>query len=548
MALPKTSRTRASARAEAGCQNCGWAPAPGQLWPTYGPMAVRWMQANAICGEGDYYGQLIKLRPDQKRFVYRWYEYCPGCDHWRYGEAIRTEATGGGKTTFVAALVALEFAGPPEISPASPNIIISAASFKQANLLYGITATMFGGRDESAKESPLCGFFEVYDTKIGYMDGRPGKVERIAAADGTNEGGGPTLFVGDEMHEWGDVGSNKARVHTVVGKSTKKRNCRHEIPQKDGTIRVVHRGPGRLLSLSTAGFDIQFSLFGQMVTHARSAEHDPAKAPRLLFDHFEAPPGLDYENPEHRRIAVVAASPAAGVLWDIQSRVDDWGTPLMPKHEWIRYYANTWVEQAADSWLSDHPGAWAACKGSWQEASGQLVVMAVDMALKHDSVAVTKVRLLPDERMAVTSKIWYPRDGSNIDHAEVFAYITAEATTLGADFAGLVYDPRFFQLPALALEDEGFLIIEMPQSPERMAPAVGLTYDMVIAGTIVHDGDPDLASQVAAAAKRAGERGFTLSKGRSKRHIDAAVSMCMGVWTLAELSGQMEPNASDVIW
>lgn len=32
--------------------------------------------------------------------------------------------------------------------------------------------------------------------------------------------------------------------------------------------------------------------------------------------------------------------------------------------------------------------------------------------------------------------------------------------------------------------------------------------------------------------KREQDRGFTLSKGKSKRHIDAAVAVCMGVWIL----------------
>lgn len=544
--MPSTSRTRAS-RTELGCQNCGWTPEAGGLWPTYGAMSVRWIEANCICGEGDFYGLLIKLRPDQKAFVYRWYEYCPNCDYWRYDEAIRTAATGDGKTTFIGALVALEFAGPPEVSPVSPNLVISAASFEQANLLYSVTATMFGGRDQIATESPLCGYFEVYDTQLTHADGRPGQVTRIAAVAGTNEGGQPTTFVCDEVHEWGDIGSTKARVHTVVGKSTKKRRVRYEIPQPDGSKRVVYRGSGRILNLSTAGFDIDHSLFGQMVIHARKAEHDPAVAPRLLYDHFEAPDGLDYEDPADRRIAVKAASRAAGVLWDVEARVNDWGKPDMPKHEWVRYYANTWVEAAADSWLSDHPGAWAACEGMWTLTGDEPAVLAVDMALKRDSVAVAEIRDLADGRRAVTAKVWYPTDG-NIDHREVFEWIMQRAKDLGPAYQGLVYDPRFFQLPAVELEDEGYLVIEMPQSPERMAPAVGLTYDAILAGTLVHDGDPDFAAQVKAAAKRPGERGFTLSKGRSRRHIDAAVAMCMGVWTAAELAGQLEPEASGVIW
>src|SRR4051794_17172751 len=95
-----------------GCQACNWTPVLGELWPSHGAIAVEWIEDNCICAEGDFYGQPIKLRLDQQRFLWRWYEHCPDCGQWRYDEALRGEATGGGKTTFIAAVVVLEFAGP----------------------------------------------------------------------------------------------------------------------------------------------------------------------------------------------------------------------------------------------------------------------------------------------------------------------------------------------------------------------------------------------------------------------------------------------------
>lgn len=536
-----------SASPEPGCQNCGWEPEPLTLWPSYGAIAVRWIEENCICGEGDFYGELVKLRPDQKLFVYRWYEYCPNCDYWHYVDGIRTAATGDGKTTFIAALAALEMAGPPEISPHSPNVVISAASYDQAGLLFRTTATMFGGQDRKDHMAPLCGLFEVYAKKITRADGNPGLVERVAAVAGTNEGGLPTLFIGDEMHEWGDTGSRKARVFTVIGKSTKKRRVKYEIPDEHGQIRVVFRGPGRILRLSTAGFDIDHSMFGGMIKHARAAERTPELDPQLFFDHYEADADGDFEDPAVRRRAVIAASPAAGVLWDVEARVAEWGKPGVEKHEWLRYYANVWVDIAETSWLSDHPGAWAACRSIWTIAGDEPAVLAVDMALKRDSVAVAEIRSLPDGRLAVTSRIWYP-DNGRISHRDVFDYINTRATELGPAYRGLVYDPRFFQLPAEDLEDEGFLVIQFDQSPERMAPACGETYDRILAGTIIHDGDQELSSQVKAAVKRQWERGFTLSKGKSKRHIDAAVAMCMGVWSLLQLLREPEDDVTQQIW
>lgn len=488
------------------------------MWPSHGGLACDWIEAYCICAEGDFYGQPIRLRVDQQRFLYRWYEYCPQCREWRYDEALRGEATGGGKTTFISAVVVLEFAGPPEIAVPSPNIPIAAASFEQADLLFSTVATMCGGRDQSAKESPLCGFFEVYDTEIKFSDGRPGRIFRIAAVAGTNEGGLPTLFVRDELHEWGDVGDRKVRVTTVVGKSTRKRR--------------TPRGSGRIISLSTAGFDKDHSFLGALYKRGKKVERDPTVDPRFLMDWYEAPDGLDYKLAKHREQAVVAASGAAGVLWNVADRVNDWGKPAFPPHEWIRYYANRWVDVADDSWLKDHPQAWAQCRGTWESDPANPFVVAVDMALKRDSVAVSRLELLPDGRVAVTSRIWSP-EGGRIDHADVFRYV--ESLAKGSGFRGVVYDPRFFELPARLLEDKGILTVEFPQDPARMAPACGMAFDMIVAAQIVHDGDDELSSHIVAAVKREQERGFTLSKGKSKKRIDAAITLCMGVWVLRAL-------------
>lgn len=484
-----------------------------------------------IFAEGDWYAKPFRCRPDQRKFLYRWYEYCGQCGQWHYDEALRGAATGDGKTAFVAAIVALEFAGPPQrvdengtvrgIAPSSPNIPIAAASFEQADLLYSAFATMLGARDQSVREAPLCGLFEVYDTVTGFADGAPGKVHRVAAVAGTNEGGLPSLFVRDELHEWGDIGSNKARVATVIGKSTKKRR--------------TLRGSGRVLSLSTAGFDVDMSLLGAMYKRGLKALHNPASAPRYLFDWQQAPDGLDYANPRDREIAVRAASKAADRQWSVRDRVNEWGKPDCPSHEWIRYYANRWVDVAEDSWLKDHPAAWGDCKGTWEASDANEWVFAVDMALKHDSVAVDRLEKLPGDRVAVTSKIWRAADhNGRIPHDEVWSYIKANAKGLG--FRGVVYDPRYFEVPARMLEDVNVLAIEFDQSPIRMAPACGLAFKLILENRVVHNGDPDLATHVKSAVAVPQERGgFTLKKGRSKGHIDACVAMCMGMWVLFEV-------------
>ena len=510
-----------------GCIDCGWQPGPGQLWPSEGRRAVRWMQRFLICAEGDWFGKPLTLRRDQQRFVYRWYEYCPACGYWRYDQALRGAATGDGKTTFVAALECLEMFGPPQIAPVSPNIINAAASFEQADLLFGIAGTMLGGRDQSVPDAPLCGYAEVYDTEIKYADGRPGIMKRVAAVAGTNEGGLPSLFVGDELHEWGDLGSSKARVHMVIGKSTSKRRLICRIPQPDGSVREVTRGPGRKLGLSTAGVDVDHSMLGAMYKQG-------ATTPKLLFDWQEAPDGLDYDTPEDRRRAVIAASAAAGILWDVEGRVREYDKPEVARHEWIRYYANRWVDVAADSWLSEHPAAWGKCQGTWDLAGGEPTVIAIDLSLSRDSTAVVECTQLADGRIAATAKIWWPKPGVLVPHKDVSSHVLTRITDLGERFRGIVYDPALMQQIAEDIEDAGVEPIEFSQAPSFMAPACAATFDAIVGGRLVHDGDADFGTQVKSAAKRPHEnRQFTLSKGKSKGKIDAAVALCMGVQGLA---------------
>jgi hypothetical protein len=533
------------------CANCGWEPENGGKWPTFGRIAVAWIEDNLIFAEGDSFGKPVRLRKDQKRFVWRWYEYCDenhgGCGWWRYGEALRGEARGGGKTALVGMIADVEFGGPPQIAPYSPNVVIGAASWDQADLLYSAATTMLGGRDQEVAEAPLCGFFEVYDAETKFADHRPGVMRRLAAVAGTNQGGQPTFATFDEEHEFGDVGDPKARFRNVVAMGASKRTLTYRITKLEGGYAEVKRGPGRSMSLSTAGFDIDHSMLGAKYKRGKREEQQDTPT-RFLFDWAEAPDGLDYSNPVDREIAVRAASGAADIIWSVAARVAAWDDPTIPHHEWIRYFANRWVDVAEESWLSDHPAAWAACQGVWEIEGDEPAVISVDMALKRDSVAVTTVRALHDGRFAVTCRIWYPVD-AKLPFTEIWDYIREHAIALADVFQGLVYDPRYFELAAEKLEeDDGLMIIQFDQSPARMAPAVGLTYDMILAATIVHDGDAELARQVKAAVKKLWERGFTLSKGKSRIHIDACVSMCMGVWALAELAGTNEPSVLQQIW
>lgn len=503
------------------CTRCGWTSEPGQLWPSHGGIAVEWIETYLVFAEGDWEGKPFTLRPDQQEFLYEWYEYCGGCGQWHYDEALRGAASGDGKTAFIAAIACLELAGPEEISPKSPNIAIAAASLEQANNVFGAASLMLGGRQDEIPDAPLIGLFDIQDQEVNLRD-RPGRMYRVAAESKTNEGGLPHLFIADELHVWGDINSRTADVHNVIGKSTRKRNTAH--------------GSGRILNISTAGFDVDGSLLGQMYKLGQQTLIDPSVAPRFLFRWFEAPDGLDFEKPTDREIAVRAASPGAGVQFSIADRVNDWNKPSYPHHKWIRYNANKWTGVPHASWLAEHPKAWGECEDRSYSPTPELpFTLGVDLSWSRDRTAVVRCERLPDGRTGVTAKVWTPADG-RIPHLEVKRHI-AELCRLEG-FRSLAYDPTGMELMSEQLEEEERIdIVPFSQQPAKMIPAVGYAFELITNHQLVHDGDPVLADHIRSAIRYEQKNGFTIGKNKKAAHpkpVDAAVALCIGAWVLEQ--------------
>jgi phage terminase large subunit-like protein len=155
----------------------------------------------------------------------------------------------------------------------------------------------------------------------------------------------------------------------------------------------------------------------------------------------------------------------------------------VPEHEWRRYFANQWWERPLDSWLPI--GAWAACEGTPTLDSNRPTFVGVDMALKHDSVAVVAVQVDDEGNAHTSSRIWFP-DGTKIDVAAVENHL--RDLHRRHNLSAVAYDPAFFERSAQALEDDGLPMIEFPQSPQRMVPACQVAYEMINAQRVIHDG------------------------------------------------------------
>jgi phage terminase large subunit-like protein len=187
-----------------------------------------------------------------------------------------------------------------------------------------------------------------------------------------------------------------------------------------------------------------------------------------------------------------------------------------------RYRLNQWV-RSQESWLP--AGAFDACTSDLELDTMSPSFIGIDMALKHDSIAVVIVQP-QDDRIVVRSRVWLP-DGDYVDVHEIEQHVRDWCAQYNV--VEVAYDPAFMQRSAEVLSDDGYPMVEFPQSAARMVPACGTLYEMIVNGTIAHNNDPVMVDQVLSATPRSTDSGWRLSKGKSKRKIDAAIAMAMAV-------------------
>lgn len=461
-------------------------------------MVCAWIEKHCVYGEGDYFGQPVRLLRFQKQLVYWLYEYHPATGERRFRESLIETPKGAGKTPLNGWCQLFDLLGPPVFGPkGSPIIPIAAASFEQADLL-------FGDMKHACRESEtLRHFVDVYDTEIIPRQGA-GRTYRIAASEGTNDGPRPSGLGADEIHEW--LGK-KERIHLILVNGMTKRANSHA------------------LNTTTPGSDLD-SLAGRKHLYGYQVNRGEIVDNRFLFVHYGAPDVYDLTVEAQLREAVLRATPAVGAfqrLDDIMARYYQ-----VPEFEFRRYHLAQWT-RAPQCWLPR--GKWEACKADSPRDveldPSRPVKVAIDFAIKHDSVAVVAAQRTADGRVRVKSKVW-ATDGDTIDVAAVENYLRRLHRDYRVDV--FAYDPAYFVRSAEVLADEGLPMAEFSQGAASMVPACQETYRVICDGLLIHGDDPTLTDHVLAAVARETDNGWRLSKGRSKRKIDACIAMVMAVF------------------
>ena len=271
------------------------------------------------------------------------------------------------------------------------------------------------------------------------------------------------------------------------------------------------------ISITTAGYDLD-SPAGQMYQYGKQVAAGEVQDESFGFYWWEAPADCDLTDRKARLIA--NPNLAEGLLSH-----EDFDAAVKQSSETSvrRWRLNQWV-RSQESWLPE--GAWAQCVAPEIQLDPDLPVwVGIDMALKRDTIGIC-IAQPQGERCVVRAKIWNPEvDG--IDIAGVEAYLREIHNTY--EVREFVYDPAFFERSAEALSDEGMNLVTFPQSAARMIPACGNAYEMIVSKKVAHDGSPTFTDQVLSAAQRMSDKGWTLSKGKSRRKIDSCIAMVMAL-------------------
>jgi phage terminase large subunit-like protein len=425
-----------------------------------------------------------------------------------FAEAWLLIGEGNTKTTTLAGLALYH----TEFRPFAA-VPVAAASREQAEILYrqaegfvirserlhaSVHSPIQAAKGKQKTHVPRFTCLEGY-RRINHHAG--GRIQVFAADDRTGDGILPTLAVIDEPHRL----PNLALYRTWAGKLAK----------RDGQIAVIStRGePG-------SDFEETLARIRERATVTRSkGSFTRYTTDRVVLHEWAVPEGADVDDMK----IVKAANPFRGIT--VRMLAEKHASPTMTRHHWLRFVCNR-PQREDDVWLGpDGDRLWADAKAPYELAEKARTWIGLDLAIKRDTSAAVVMQRRPDGRYHATSKVWVPAADKPIDLTDVMQFVRDQAARY--DVETVSFDPRFFDVPAKMLADEGLPMVEVPQSVEHMTAAYGSLFEAINRGQITHDGDRVLAAHVLSAVPRYSERGFMLDKGKSRSKIDAAVALAL---------------------
>ncbi|BBX00802.1 hypothetical protein BST36_00300 [Mycolicibacterium moriokaense] len=442
---------------------------------------IRFIERYCRSPKGHGFGRLLKLAEFQRAWIREILQ--PGIR-----QAVLSAPRGQGKSTLLAAIALWAvFDKNPTGQPIVP--IMATTVGQAARSVYDVACKMVAAEPEMSKRALVYTAISNAKIVVGYNGGECFPIANDV--DGL-QGLDPTCAIVDEIG-FQPLASWQAMV-LASGK----------------------RSQSLVVGIGTPGVDREKSA----LWHLREIWAGGEAPEGFSYTELSAPDDCDYRDESMWLLANPAI--AEGYLSLDALRTD---VKMSPESEFRLFRLGQWVE-GTDCWLGvDGRRVWRALVSDYQMVDGADTWVGVDVGLKRDCSAVVIGQRRPDGVLHTAAKIWKPSPDRAIDVTGVMAHLRELHRTYSV--VAVAYDPAYFDVQATELADEGLPMVVIPQSPERMVPAVGGLYEAIMRGELSHDGAADYERHILNAMPVYTDKGFRLTKSKSRGHIDAAIALAL---------------------
>jgi len=443
--------------------------------------AIRFITTYCRSPKGHGSGKPLKLAPFQRE----WIAEILSAGVW---QAVLQCPRGQGKSTLLAALAV--WAVFDRYEDGAPQVPIMATTITQAKRsVYDVAVSMIGKEPELSRRS-IC-YTAISDSRIvvGYNEGTCFPISNDP--DGLQGLDPGPIAVVDE------IGFQPIESWTSMVLASGKRS------------RSV------IVAIGTPGLDQDNALW-----QLRQGWLDGNRPAGFSYTEFSAPEDADPYDEATWRAACPALNAGFQKIGALRTAI-----AMSPLSHFEIFHLGRWVD-GTDGWLGKNGRTvWGALQSDYQLIANAPTWVGIDLGLKRDTTAIVFGQRRPDGKLHTVARIWQPHKDESIDPTAPMQFL--RDLNQRYQLIECAYDPRLFEVPGAMLADEGLPMVEMPQSLERMSPAYVALYEAIVNGAITHDGDEQYSRQVLNAIPRYNERGFMLSKNKSRGKIDAAAALAM---------------------
>lgn len=493
----------------------GWRATPERPFPTLGWDLLGWTYAY-LPSPADEHAPLV-YTDEQARRILEWFRLDPRTGRFVHSRRLHVqEAKGFGKSPWAGSVGGIcELAGPVCFDgwdadgqpvgvpwgygtrPAPWGQVAAVSEGQTENTWAAILDLLNANGGRAADDLRL----DVGLTRIYHRD-RPGRLVPVTASAGSREGQRVTNAIMDEPQLW--------------------------LPTEDGP--GAHELADTILgNLSKMGGRAIFTGNSYVIGAGSVAERFAVDEPGVL--RYGLTPSVEprADWPRDRLLASLREVYADAWWVDLERIVDDATAATADWDRAKRLFWNIPSAGAASRWIPD--ALWADAHGVPELEAKRPTYAAAFVAPDHRSAAVAiaqqddgdlalRIRIFPDGPLP---------EGELVQLSELEAYLTGLRSSFPAYVVGrrtlagrdrlvplrgpeITYNGSIFEGTAQRLRRAGAALVSEPQTKTRLGAAAGSLKAAVLEGRLVHDGNDEVAEQIAGVKAEETETGWEIDQ------------------------------------